>query len=504
MEESNKRIFKNTIYLYVRQIVIVALSFISTRIVLDKLGASDYGVNNVVSGFVAMFTVLNNILQTGTRRFLFLYLGKKDSKPLKNTFSTCFVIHLVTGITVILCLETIGLWFLNSHLNIEPDRMTAANWVFQFSVLTVFLGITQTPFVAAITAHEHFNIYAYMSIYEAVAKILVLFVLVYLSGDKLIIYGTLQMFVVIISIGIYGIYCIRKFKECSFSLHVDRDLLKKMISFSGWSVLGNLFAIGNYHGFSILLNIFFNTAINASRGLAATVTFTISQFVGGFIIAGEPQLVKSYGAGEKEEFERLVFNITQYTLFLLSLITVPVFMETDYVLGLWLGKIPPYTSDFIKITILCSFITNSYIMLNKAIIASGYMKQLALIVNTIPIIQLPLIYCVLKLGYEPTAAYWITLVPEFIAMFADMWIIKKYISFPSGRFFIQVFAKNFILILVACIIPYIIHNIMHSGLFRFLVVCTLSVVSTLVVMWLFALNDEIKNQICRKVIKGRV
>ncbi len=504
MEEDNKRIFKNTIYLYVRQIIIMTLSFISTRIVLEKLGESDYGVNNVVGGFVAMFTVLNGILQTGTRRFLSLNLGKNDPKLLKNTFSTSFVIHLVIGIVVVLLLETIGLWFLNNHLNIELDRMTAANWVFQFSVWTVFLSITQTPFVAAITSQEHFNIYAYMSIYDAVAKILVLFVLVYLPGDKLIIYGALQMFVGMISIAIYRIYCIQKFEECSFSLHVDKGLLKEMTSFSGWSVIGNLFVVGNNQGLSILLNVFFNTVVNASRGLAATVTFTISQFVNGFIIAGEPQLVKFYGAGEKEKFEKLVFNITQYTLFLLSLIAVPVFMEIDYVLELWLGEVPPYTSGFIKITILSSLIMNSYIMLDKAIVAAGYMKQLALIANTIPIIQLPLIYCVLKLGYEPTAAYWMTLVPQFIGMLADMWIVEKYINFPSARFFIQIICKNFILILVACIIPYLVHCSITPGLSRFLVVCSLSVISTMAIMWAFALNDDVKNIVYRKILRRKV
>lgn len=504
MEENNKRIFKNTIYLYVRQILIMALSFVSTRIVLEKLGASDYGVNNVVGGFVAMFTVLNGILQTGTRRFLSLNLGKNDPELLKNTFSTSFVIHLITGIVVVLLLETIGLWFLNSHLNIEPGRMTAANWVFQFSVLTVFLGITQTPFVAAITSHEYFNIYAYMSIYDAVVKILVLFFLVYLPGDKLIIYGALQMLIGIISITIYRVYCIWKFEECSFSLHVDKGLLKEMTSFSGWSVIGNMFVVGNNQGLSILLNVFFNTIVNASRGLATTVTFAISQFVNGFIIAGEPQLVKLYGAGEKDKFERLVFNITQYTLFLLSLIAVPVFLEIDYVLELWLGEVPPYTSEFIKITILSSLIMNSYIMLDKAIVAAGYMKQIALIANTIPIIQLPLIYYVLKLGYDPAAAYWMTLVPQIIGMFADMWIVKKYVDFPSAKFFVQVIAKNFILIFVACVIPYLVHCSITPGLGRFLVVCSLSVISTVVIMWLFALNDDVKNIVYRKVLRRKL
>ena len=240
-----------------------------------------------------------------------------------------------------------------------------------------------------------------MSIYDAVSKVLILFILIYLPGDKLIIYAALQLLVSAISIIVYRTYCIRKFEECSFSIHVNKTLLVQMSKFSGWSVVANILVVGNSQGLSILLNIFFNTAINAARGLANTVTFTITQFINGFILAGEPQLVKYYGAGEKDKFIKLVFNITQYTLFLIAIIAVPVFMEIDFVLELWLGKVPEYTSQFIKITILSILLMNSYIMLDKAITASGHIKQLALIANTIPVIQLPLVYIALKFGYTP-------------------------------------------------------------------------------------------------------
>ena len=309
MEDNNKRILKNTVYLYMRQFVIMALSFFTTRIVLEKLGASDYGVNNVVGGFVSMFTVLNSILQTGTRRFLSLNLGKGDALVLKDTFSTAFVIHLIVGTFVVVLLETFGIWFLNSQLNIDSGRMVAANWVFQFSVLTVFLSITQTPYTAAVTSHENFSIYAFMSIFETVAKVAVLFLLIFIPGDKLIIYSALLLGVSAINISVYRVYCIRKFPECQFTLKVNHNLLKEMVRFSGWSVIANVFQVGNTQGVSILLNIFFSTLVNAARGLATTVTFTISQFVNGFIIAAEPQLVKYYGANDREHFEKLVFNI---------------------------------------------------------------------------------------------------------------------------------------------------------------------------------------------------
>lgn len=500
MEDNNKRILKNTVYLYMRQFVIMALSFFTTRIVLEKLGASDYGVNNVVGGFVSMFTVLNSILQTGTRRFLSLNLGKEDALVLKDTFSTAFVIHLIVGTFVVVLLETFGIWFLNSQLNIDSGRMVAANWVFQFSVLTVFLSITQTPYTAAVTSHENFSIYAFMSIFETVAKVAVLFLLIFIPGDKLIIYSALLLGVSAINISVYRVYCIRKFPECQFTLKVNHNLLKEMVRFSGWSVIANVFQVGNTQGVSILLNIFFSTLVNAARGLATTVTFTISQFVNGFIIAAEPQLVKYYGANDREHFEKLVFNITQYTLFLLAIFAVPVFMEIDYVLKLWLTEVPQYTSEFIKITIISSLLVNSYIMIDKAIIASGHIKQMALIGNTIPVIQLPLVYIFLKLGYSPVVTYIITLVPQFLGMFANLWISKHYINFPSGRFFFQIMVKNSLFIIIACIIPYIVREMMPDGLLRFLVVCSLSVFCTIGIMYSFAMNAETKQMVRQKVI----
>ena len=500
MEDNNKRILKNTVYLYMRQFEIMALSFFTTRIVLEKLGASDYGVNNVVGGFVSMFTVLNSILQTGTRRFLSLNLGKGDALVLKDTFSTAFVIHLIVGTFVVVLLETFGIWFLNSQLNIDSGRMVAANWVFQFSVLTVFLSITQTPYTAAVTSHENFSIYAFMSIFETVAKVAVLFLLIFIPGDKLIIYSALLLGVSAINISVYRVYCIRKFPECQFTLKVNHNLLKEMVRFSGWSVIANVFQVGNTQGVSILLNIFFSTLVNAARGLATTVTFTISQFVNGFIIAAEPQLVKYYGANDREHFEKLVFNITQYTLFLLAIFAVPVFMEIDYVLKLWLTEVPQYTSEFIKITIISSLLVNSYIMIDKAIIASGHIKQMALIGNTIPVIQLPLVYIFLKLGYSPVVTYIITLVPQFLGMFANLWISKHYINFPSGRFFFQIMVKNSLFIIIACIIPYIVREMMPDGLLRFLVVCSLSVFCTIGIMYSFAMNAETKQMVRQKVI----
>lgn len=501
MEENNRRILKNTIYLYLRQIIIMFLAFFSTRIVLKKLGVDDYGLYNIVGGFVALFTVFNNILASATRRFMALSIGKKDPILIKNTFSTSFVLHIIIAVLVVVILETLGIYLLNTVLNIDSDRMSAANWVFQFSVFSVFLSITQTPYVACITAREHFSVYAFMSIFDVVAKLLVLYLLVTIPGDKLIVYAALLCAVNIVSISIYRIYCMRIFPECAFSLHIDKQLFRDMLSFSGWDSLGNISSMVNAHGMSILLNLFFNTAINASRGLAETVSTTIANFVIGFVVAAEPQLAKYYAQNDMKRFERLIFNVSQYTLFLLAIIAVPVFMEIDYVLALWLDTVPDYTSSFIKITIWATIIQYSNMMVLKGIVAIGRVKQITTMTVPMYFIHLPLVWFVLWLGMSPNAVYWVAMIPYFLGLSMNLHILHKYAGFPSKQYFFQIFCKNLGVIMIACIPPYIVRSMMEDGLMRFLVVCGISVLTTLSLMWLFSLNRDVKQMIMAKLCK---
>ena len=499
MEQSNKRIIKNTSFLYIRMLVMMALSFLTTRIVLNKLGIDDYGLYNVVGGFVAMFTVLNNVLQSATRRFMSISIGEGNQEKINRTFSTSFVIHILIGIVVVFTLETIGLWLLNTQLNIQEGRETAANWVFQFSVISVFLAITQTPYTAAVTSHERFNIYAYMSIFDVIAKLGILFLLVFLPFDKLIVYAFLMCFVNLLSVVLYILYCNKNFAECCISFQIDKILFKQMLTFSGWDSLGNISAVINNHGLSILLNLFFGTAINASRGLAATVSSTISTFVSGFITAAEPQLAKFYAKGEMKHFESLIFNISQYTLFMLAIIAVPAMLELDFVLKLWLGEVPDYTSIFIKITVIATFIQYSNLMVLKGIVAIGRVKQITSMTTPMYFLHLPLVWGALKIGWNPTAVYWVGMIPSMLGFCMNLYILHKYIGFPSFKYFNNIFLKNIGLVGISCIFPFSLHSAFKEGLIRFLIVCCFSVISTLIIMWFFALNKEVRNMITSKV-----
>ena len=500
METNNKRIVRNTLYLYIRMLIIMALSFVSTRIVLDKLGASDYGVYTLVGGFISLFTVLNSILGSSTRRFLALYLGKSNQEQLKKVFSTALVIHLVIGMVVVLCLETFGLWFLNSQLNIEPNRLHAANWVFHCAVCSTFLAITQTPYTAVVTAHEQFKVYAFMSIFDVVAKFAVLYILVVIPGDKLIIYAQLLLCVSVCNVALYRFYCIKHFSEAKFSLHIDKPVFWEMLKFSGWGTFGHVITVINSQGTQILFNLFFNTVMNAARGLAQTVSFTIAQFVGGFLTASQPQLVKYYGMGDMERFTKLIFNMTQYTLFLLAIIAVPVMLEIDYVINFWLGdNVPDYTIVFVKITVICNIVYRSDAMINSGINAAGYVKLLNTLSVPNYLLTIPLVWFVLYMDMGPIVSYWVSNIPPFLAFLTNLWIINHTIGFPSKKYFLHIFLKNIFLIAASLVAPWLVQQTMPYGLVRFLTVCCVSVISTLSILWFFALNKEVKSMIKEKL-----
>lgn len=501
MESNTKRVIKNASYLYVRQFLMMALSFVSTRIVLQKLGVDDYGVYNVVGGFVALFTILNNVLQSATRRYLALAIGSDDESRIRITFSTSVVIHIAIALVVVLALETIGVWLLNNELNIDAGRISAANWVLQFSIFTVFVSITQTPYTAIVTAREKFNVYAVMSIYDVCAKIAVLFLIVYLPFDKLIVYAALMSLVSFTSCMIYRYYCTLNFPECrKLRFSVDRRLLKEMLRFSGWDSVGNITSIANAQCITILLNVFFNTAINAARGLASTVTSTIAQFVTGFVQAAEPQLVKYYGQNDMSRFQSLIFNVTQMTLFLLAVMAVPVWLEIGYVLKLWLGIVPDYTAAFIQITIFTCFITYSNTMLVKANIAIGRVREVSLYMIPASLVHLPLVYLVLKLGWHPVAVYWVGSVPALMRLFIDLYILHKFASFPVTKYLVGVFAKNLAIVGISMVLPFVVRNSMEEGFMRFFLVGTASVVSTAFFMWMLGLTEENRRMVKNTLI----
>lgn len=501
MNNNNKNIVKNTVYLYIRMLVMTALGFITTRVVLDKLGVSDYGIYSLVGGFVSMFTVLNSILNTGTSRFIALALGTGNIDEQKRTFSTSFALHILIAFIIFIILESFGLWYLNSELNIESNRMEAANWVFQFSVISVSLSITQTPFSASVTAHEKFNLYAIMSIFDAVSKLLVLYLLVIIPGDKLIIYAGMIFVVSLMNLIIYRMYCIRNFAECRMKIKIDKPLMREMTKFAGWSTLGHIVTVVNGQGISILFNLFYNTVLNAARGLSGSVTFMISNYISGFMTAAQPQLVKYYGARDMENFRKLIFNVSLYSIFLIAIVMGPVLLEIDYVVKLWLGgNVPQYTTDFIKISMFLTLVYRSNSMVETGIQASGYVKLLNTWSVPVYLGVIPLVWFALKMNWGPIVAIIFANFASLLTFFINLYIIKHTINFPSWDYFRIVFLKNVLLVLIALAIPFIVQQQLDEGALRFIIVCSLSVICTIIILWFWGLNHETRILVKNKLV----
>ena len=344
---NNKRIAKNTLYLYFRTFFVMAVSIFTSRVVLETLGVEDFGIYNVVGGFVAMFSLLSGTLTAATQRFITYELGKEHPESNK-IFSVSLGIHLVLAVIILLVLESVGLWFLNYEMNISPDRLFAANWVFQCSVLTFCINLISIPYNASIIAHERMNVFAIISIFEVSAKLAVVYLLMAFNGDKLIVYAILLLVVAILLRLIYGAYCKRNFKECSFRLVKDKSAYIQMLSFSGWNFIGSTAGVLNTQGINLLINLFFGVTLNAARGVAEQINTAVNHFVMNFMTAINPQITKSFASGNFEYLNTLIVKGTKYSFFLFWFFCLPLMLEADFVLNLWLVEVPPYAPILLR------------------------------------------------------------------------------------------------------------------------------------------------------------
>lgn len=351
---NNKKIAKNTIFLYIRMMVTMIISLYTSRVVLQVLGVDDFGIYQSVGGIVGFLSFLNNALSTGSSRFITYGLGEGHQEKLKKIFSTTLTIHVLLAVIVICVAESIGNWFLHQKLIISPERMDAASWVFHFSILTVFFTITQVPYNACIIAHENMKVFAYVSIIEAISKLLIVYLLLFGDIDKLVLYAILQFLLQVSILLFYRLYCARKYQEARFKLGLDRPIFKEVVSFSGWSLFANSAIALNSQGVLLLLNMFFSPAIVAARSISIQVEMAASQFVTNFQTAAVPQIVKRYAQGDNKGSKTLLLEMTKFSFFLMLLLAVPIFFSAEQLLSLWLVEVPPYTVVFLKIILIQS------------------------------------------------------------------------------------------------------------------------------------------------------
>lgn len=475
---ANKRIAKNTLVLYVRMLFTMGISLFTSRVVLQTIGVEDYGISSVVGGVISMFTFINAAMVSSTQRYLNFELVRGDANQLRSVFSTSLQIHALIALAIIVLSETVGLWFLNEKLVIPEARMTAAMWVYQCSILSCAVSIMSTPYNAVIVAHEKMSAFAYISILDVSLKLLVVYLLVVLPFDKLIILSILTLLVQLFIRYIYTLYCHRHFPESYFQFRFNKTLFKEMFGFAGWSFWGNLAAILYTQGLNMMLNIFFGPIVNAARGIAVQVQSAVQQFVGGFQTALNPQITKNYASNNLPQMHSLMFRSARFSFLLLFFLSLPVLMETNFILTLWLKTVPDDAVVFTQIMICISLI---YTTANPCVIANqatGKVKIYQMVVGGILLLILPISYVALKLGAPAYSVFIVHFCIESVAQFSRMYMLRNLIHLPLWQYMKNIYIPIVSTVAIAIILPLVVRMQVAEGWLRFLAVgftCVLSV-----------------------------
>lgn len=474
---NNKRIAQNTLMLYIRMGVSMLVSLYTSRIVLNTLGVEDYGIYSVVAGVISMFTFLNGALSGATSRFITFELGKKNFIQLNKTFSAAFINHIILALIILFFAETIGLWFLYNKLVIPENRLIAAFWVYQCSIITTILGIIQVPFGSLIMAHERMGVYAYLSIFDVVLKLVLVLSLSLVPTDKLIFWAFCGVFVTILYNSFNYIYCYKHFKESHISIHKEIPLYKKLFIYSFWDFLGSMSSLAQGQGLNMMLNIFFGPTINAARGIAMTIQGAVVQFSSNFTIASKPQIIKLYADNNIKEMLELVYNSSKLSFFLLYLFALPLCLEIKYVLNLWLGEYPDYTIIFTILILINSLTWSIKTYRTTMIHATGHIKLSNLTVGVILCSTLPISYIFLTNGFSAISVFIITIVITLLAELVACFVLKRYLDYSIKDYLFNVYGKCFLISILSFIVPYIVHLSINESFFRLCMVSLTSIIS---------------------------
>ena len=488
--ENNKRIAKNTLLLYVRTLFVMVVSLYTSRVVLNTLGVSDYGIYNVVGGIVTMFGFINSSMTSATQRYITFALGKGDISQLQKVFSTALQIHAFISLLIIALGETVGLWFMYTQMQIPANRMDAAFWVLQCSIISTAIMIISVPYNADIIAHEKMSAFAYISILEVVLKLAVVFLLLVFSYDKLILYAFLILMVQLLIRFCYSYYCNKHFEESKYHHIWDKALLKEMTGFAGWSMFGNLSGVLFGQGLNMLLNVFFGPVVNAARAVSVQVQGAIQQFVGNFQMALNPQITKTYATGEMEDMHKLMFRSARFSFYLLFFLSLPVLFETEFILTVWLKNVPENAVIFLRIMICTSLL---YTLANPMIVANqatGKVKKYQIVCGSTLLLILPLSYICLKMGLPAYSVFIVHFIMEAFAQSARMIMLRPLIGIRIRDYLKNVYSQVFAVSLISAIIPCLIYTNMKDSILRFFVVCMICAMSVCAVVYAIGLHKS--------------
>jgi len=469
---NNKRIAKNTIFLYIRMIFVLLVTLYTTRVVLNALGVEDYGIYNVVCGFVALFGFLNTSLSQGIQRFLNYEYGRGGEEATIKVFNTAFIIQLALVVLLFVVLEGVGYYWFSSKLVVPDERREVAWIIFQFSIASMLINILSTPYAALVMSFERMNYYAFVSIVDAVVKLLVALALPYISSDKLLFYGGLLLATSILNFLLYSIYCRKNFPKIRLNLTFDVHLFRSMFAFSGWNFFGSLASMVKTQGTNILLNSFFGVIVNASSGIAAQVSSAIQQFSLNIVIAFKPQLVTAYSQNNITRVQNMMFIMSKVGFMLVFTFAVPILLEIDYILSLWLGDtVPAYAASFSKLTIVAMVIGIFNAPVTQVIHATGHMKRYQIVTSIIMCSILPIAWMFFRLGYNALCIYWVTVFITVLNQMLALVILHSEFKYSYKKYVCEVIAPCILISIVSPITPWSISQCLTSSFLRLCLVC---------------------------------
>lgn len=495
----NNRIARNTLMLYIRMGVTMLVQLYTSRVVLEVLGIDDYGIWSLVATLVVSISFITAPLSTATQRFISYELGANNENKARLVFSQSIILYAAFSFAIIMLLETAGLWFLNYKLNIPNDKITITNIVYQFSILSFVVTLLKLPYDATIIAYEKMDFYAYMSILDVAMRLGIVFMLkAFNSIPHLVLYALLVFGVSVIMTFSYKIYCNKKYPITHIVFKIEKSVMRKMASFSGWSLMGSFAVMTANQGVNMVLNIFFGVAINATMGIANQVGNAVNQFVSNFQLAFQPPIVKAYARNEETQFINLIFNCAKISFLLMFLVITPLVFNMEAVLTLWLGKIPEYLPIFCKLTLLYMLIDTLSMALNIGIYANGNLRTYQILIATTILLLLPVSYFLLKQGVPPQYVLWARVIISVVTLFIRVFILNGYVLASIIKQSLTLIAKMALIILLAWSIPYIIINLIDINQIGCIII---ELCWTCLMIWQLGLNTKEKKMITNVITR---
>ena len=497
---NNKRIAKNTLFLYMRMLILMLVSLYTSRVILDALGVKDYGIYHVIAGFVAMFSLISAALTSACSRFLNVELGKGDSDRQNVVFSTALTIQWGLALVVVILAEAIGVWYVNNIMVLPPERLNAANWCLQFSIFNSGMHLVTIPYNASIIAHEKMKAFAYIGLFQGLAQLGISFLVYWEPFDRLVYYALLLMLLQFLIRLCYQVYCRRHFQECHYRFVFDKPLMKHMFSYSTWQLIGNGALVLKTHGVNLILNLFFGPTVNAAKGISNQVDRAISLFVNNFMMAMNPQITQSYAKGDYGYMHKLVNNGARLSFYLLLFLSLPVIINANFILHLWLKQVPPYTVAFSQLTLVAILISSISKPLVTAQNATGNVRNYQMVVGGIEMLNFPISYLALYLGMPPTSVAVVSIGVNIITLWARIYMLPFTVaSFNRMKFFKEVILTCLIVAIIASVLPVAIYHILPENAIGFIINVVVCLSLSAFVIFYLGCNKSERSYIFSKV-----